>query len=76
MDGLEVVREATAGGWNAPKRFQELQECLKGDALESYKKLVKNNYPDTADKTNANYEEIVCLIPTDLGDHPYPGNKV
>ena len=33
-------------------------------------------YPDPANKTNANYEERVRLIPTDLGDHPYPGNKV
>ena len=76
VDKLEVVREATTGGWNAPKRFRELQECLRGDALESYKKLAKNNYPDPADETNANYEELVRLIPTDLGDHPYPGNKV
>ena len=49
---------------------------MRGDALESYKKLVANNYPDPADKTNANYEELVRLIPTDLGDHPYPGNKI
>ena len=76
VNRLEVVREATPGGWNASKRFRELQECLRGDALESYKKLVKNNYPDPADKTNAKYEELVRLIPTDLGDHPYPGNKV
>ena len=76
VDSLEVVRGATAGGWNAPKRFRELQECLRGDALESYKKLVRNNYPDPADKTNVNYEELVRLIPTNLGDRPYPGNKV
>ena len=78
VDRLEVVREATAGGWNAPKRFRdrELQECLRCDAIKSYKKLAKNNYPDPADKTNANYEERVRLIPTDLGDHAYLGNKV
>ena len=33
-------------------------------------------YPDPAEKTNANYGELVRLIPTDLGDHLYPGNKV
>ena len=76
VDRLEVVREATTGGWTAARRFRELKECLRGDALESYKKLVANNYPDPADKTNANYEELVRLIPTDLGDHPYPGNKI
>ena len=76
VDRLEVVREATAGGWNAPRRFRELKECLRGDALESYKKLVANDYPDPADKTDPNYEELVRLIPTDLGDHPYPGNKI
>ena len=27
-------------------------------------------------KTNANYEELVRLISTDLVDHPYPGNKI
>ena len=76
VDRLEVVREATAGGWTAARRFRELKKCLRGDALESYKKLVANNYPDPADKTNTNYKELVRLIPTDLGDHPYPGNKV
>ena len=76
VDRLEVVREATAGGWNAARRFRELKKCLGGDALESYKKLVANNYPDPADKTDVNYEELVRLIPTDLGDHPYPGNKI
>ena len=76
LDRLKVVLEATAGCWDAAKRFRELQECLRGDALKSYKKLVKNNYSNPANKINANYEEIVRLIPTDLGDHPYPGNRV
>ena len=73
---LEVVRETTAGGWTAIRRFRELKECLRGDALKSYKKLVLNNYPNPADKTNANYEELVHLIPTNFRDHLYPGNKV
>ena len=76
VDRLKVVREAMAGGWNAAKRFRELQECLRGDALESYKKLARKNYPDPADKTNANCKELVRLIPTNLRDRPYPGNKV
>ena len=38
--------------------------------------MVAINYPDPADKTNANYEELVRLISTDLGDRPYPGNKI
>ena len=76
VDKLEDVRDATQGGWTPAKRFKELKRCLKGDALESYKKLVANNYPNPADKTNANYDALVRLIPTDLGDHPYPGNKI
>ena len=46
-----------------------------GNALESYKKLVADNYINAVDKTNANCEELVRLIPTVLGDLPYPGNK-
>ena len=76
VERLEVVCEATTRGWTAAWRFRELQECLRGDAHENYKKLVRNNYPNPADKTDANYEELVRLIPTNLGDHPYPGNKV
>ena len=45
------------------------------NALESYKKLVADNYINAVDKTNANCEELVRLIPTVLGDLPYPGNK-
>ena len=71
-----MARESTAGGLTAARRFQELKKCLRGDVLESYKKLVANNYPDPADKMDANYEELVRLIPTDLGYHPYPGNKI
>ena len=76
VDRLEVVREAAAEGWTSAQRFWELKKCLRGDALESYKKLVQNNHLDPADKKNTNFEELVHLIPTDSGDYPYPGNKV
>ena len=76
VDRLEVVCEATAGGWNVPKRFRELQECLRGDALESYKKLVRNNYVSTqiqwTRQTRITKNLYIRLIPTNLGDHPYP----
>ena len=49
---------------------------MRGDDLESYKTLVINNYPNPADKTNANDEELLRLIHTDLGDRPYPGSNV
>ena len=71
VDRLDVVRETTAGGRTAAKRFRELQECLRGNALESYKMLAKNNYLNPADKANSNYEEFVRLNPTDLEEHPY-----
>ena len=54
----------------------ERKECLRGDVIKSYKKLVADNYPDSADKTNANYKELVRLIPADSGDCLYPGNKI
>ena len=41
-----------------------------------YKKRVADNYPNPSDKTTLNYHELVRLIPTDLEDHPYPGNKI
>ena len=49
---------------------------MAGKALTSYKRLVRNRYPNPADKTDANYEELCMLMSTDLGDHTYPGNKI
>ena len=76
VDRHEVVREATAAGWNTARRFMELKEYFRGDALESYKKLVADNYPNPADKKNAIYEELVRLISTDLRDYPNHGNMI
>ena len=76
FDRLEVIRRAVQGGWDGPRRFEELEECLAGKALQSFKRLVRDRYPNDADKTDANYEELCTLMPTDLGDHTYPGNKV
>ena len=76
VDRIEAVREATAVGSTAAKRFMELKKYLRGDTLESYKKLVADTYPKLADKTNAYYKEPVWFIPTGLGNHPYPGNMM
>ena len=65
-----------AVAWNSPRRFEELEECLAGKALPSYKRLARDRYPNPADKTDADYEELCMLMPTDLGDHTYPGNKI
>ena len=76
FDRLEVIRHAVAAGWNGPRGFEELEKCLAGKALSSFKRLVRSRYPNPADKTDANYKELCMLMPTDLGDHTYPGNKI
>ena len=40
---------------------------MRGNALESYKKLIQSNYLDPANKTNVNYEVLVRLIPANSG---------
>ena len=75
FDRLEVIRHAVAVGWNGPRRFEELEECLARKALLSFKRLIRDRYPDPADKTNMKYEELCMLILTALGDHTCPGNK-
>ena len=76
FDRLEMIRHAVAVAWDGPRRFEELEECLAGKALTSFKRLVRDRYPNLADKTDANYKELCMLMPTDLGDHTYPGNKI
>ena len=65
-----------AAAWNGPRRFEELEECLAGKALTSFKRLVRDRYSSPADKTNADYEELCMLMPADLGYHTYPRNKI
>ena len=49
---------------------------MAGKDLTSFKRVVRDCYSDPADKTDANYEDLCMLMPTDLGDHTYPGNKI
>ena len=44
-----------AAAWNGPRRFEELDEYLAEKALTGYKRLVRDRYPNPADKTDANY---------------------
>ena len=48
---------------------------MAGKALQTFKRAVKDCYPSAVDKTNANYEELCMLMPKELGDHTYTGNK-
>ena len=75
---LEEIRAASAHGWNAARRFSELGRCLKLklDAREAFDEIVQGDYPDPANKTNANYEELCKKIITKLSDHEYPGDEI
>ena len=66
---LEVICHAVAVAWNCPRRFEELEEFLAEKALTSLKRRVRDSYPNPADKTDMNYEELCMLMPTELGDH-------
>ena len=67
-ENLEKIREATVGGWPAVRRFEGLSYCLKDDALEAYEEIVPRDYPNFADKTDANYQELLRGIITTLSD--------
>ena len=71
-----MIRHTVAITWNGSRRFEELEECLTGKALTSFKRLVRDRYSNPADKTDANYEELCMLMSTDLEGHTYPGNKI
>ena len=60
FDRLEVICQAVTVAWNGPRRFEELEKCLAGKALTSFKRLVRDCYPNPADKTDANYKEL-CM---------------
>ena len=56
---LEDVREeyeTMAAPWNGPRRFNKLKHVLIGDARTQYDSIVARDYPNQADKTDANYE--------------------
>ena len=76
FEELEEVRNATAGGWTASRRFEELRHSLTGEAKEAYRLLRERDYPNVADLTHPNYEELLRQIVTLLSDHTYPGNRV
>ena len=76
LEKLEQLRAATAGGWNPARRFEELPNALKGDALAAYDEVVARDYPAPRDKTDFNYVELQRQIITTLSDHVWPGDKV
>ena len=67
---LEVVCEATAGGWTATQRFRELKECLRCDALESYNKLPQNNYPNPSGQDKHKLRRNCASHPYRFGKSP------
>ena len=78
-DKLDDVREAyqMAGNpWNGSRRFYELKHVLIDVARQNYDEIVAQDYPNQADKTDANYEELRRKIITAMSDHILPGNKV
>ena len=64
FDQLKVICHAVDAEWNGSRRFEELEECLAGKALSSFRRLVRDRYPNPADKTDANYKELCMLMPT------------
>ena len=64
FDQFEVIRHAVAAGCNGPRRFEELEECLAGKTLSSFRRLVRDRYPFPADKTDVEYKELCMLMPT------------
>ena len=61
FDKLDDVREAYQMGgnaWNGPRRFYELKHVLIGSVCQNYDEIVATDYPNQADKTDANYEEL------------------
>ena len=75
-DKLEQVRGVTVGGWMPAHQFEELSYGLNGDVLEVFDEVVERDYPNTVDKTHANYEELQCRIIIALSDHSWTGDKV
>ena len=79
FEKLDDVREAylMAGTpWDGPRRFYELKHVLISVARNHYSTIVARDYPDQADKTDDNYEELRRQIITAMSDHILPGNKV
>lgn len=73
---LDKVARQTHPVWNAARKFTELEACLTGEAEDAYSFLVDRDYPDAADKTNDNYEELKRHMITYMSDHVLPGNKI
>ena len=75
VDVLEDAR-ALIGPWTPAKRFIQLGLSCKDRAKDTFVKLVDRDYPNPDDKTDANYDELVRNMCTDLADHIMLGNKV
>ena len=74
FEKLDDVREACqmAGTpWNGPRHFYELKHVLIDVARQNYDKIVAQDYPTPADKTDVNYEELRSqFFYGRVGSHP------
>ena len=75
-DQLDAVERAAPGNWTGTRRFEELRQNLRSAALDAFDDMVARDYPDPADKTIANYEELKRQIVTKLSDHTNPGDRI
>ena len=75
-DKLDKVRRRDSAAWDGPRMFEELEQCLRGNALGAFRTIVSRDYNTDALKTAASYGELKKKIITTLSDFSYPGDKV
>ena len=76
LDDVREAYEMAGTPWNGTRRFYELKHVLIGNARNHYDRIVAEEYPNQADKTDENFEELRRKIITAISDHILPGNKV
>ena len=69
LDDVTEAYKMTGTPWHVPRCFYELKHVLIGVARNHYNSIVTRDYPDQAEKTDANYEELRRQIITTMSDH-------
>lgn len=76
LDNILKAYQMASNPWNRLQRFYKLKHALINVDCQNYDKIVDQDYPNTAEKTDVNYKELWKQLIMLISDYILSSNNV